>query len=76
MMQLTITKVDRTFRGKYYEREVLSPDLGPSLISLYEEAYKDGNWKPRKRRVHWWQVWRPIELEWIERHFDGREVEP
>lgn len=40
-----------------------------ALLNVYQRAFDDGNWEPRKLREKWWQFWLPTEHDDIERHF-------
>lgn len=49
---------------KYTSESTLS--MEQAKFNNFKLAYEDGNWKPRKLREKWWQIFRPVEHNEIE----------
>lgn len=46
-----------------------------AIERIMEQAYQDGNWRPRDLRTKWWQFWRPTEHTELEARFASRQPE-
>lgn len=60
--------VTRTFGATTYGASGFSSHEA-ALLNVHYRAYENGDWRPRRLRKKWWQFWRPMEHNEIEKAF-------